>query len=105
MSVDKIAGRTSPLGATVVDGGVNFSLFSRTATGVELLLFNREDDIRPARILRVDPIRNRAYHYWHLFVPQVQAGKLYAYHIEGPTGGLWRFDPAKALLDPYGLGV
>ena len=31
-------GRSSPLGATCVDGGVNFSLFSRTATGVELLV-------------------------------------------------------------------
>ena len=40
-------GRSSPLGATVVDGGVNFSLFSRTATGVELLLFDREDDAQP----------------------------------------------------------
>ncbi len=30
--------------------GVNFSLFSRHASGVELLLFDREDDPRPARI-------------------------------------------------------
>ncbi|HYV35274.1 MAG TPA: glycogen debranching protein GlgX [Gemmataceae bacterium] len=105
MSVDKMVSRSSPLGATVVDGGVNFSLYSRSATGVELLLFDREDDIRPARALRIDPVRNRAYHYWHLFVPQVKAGQLYAYRVEGPTGGHWRFDPAKALLDPYGLGV
>ena len=35
-------GHSSPLGATVVEGGVNFSLFSRSATGVELLLFDRE---------------------------------------------------------------
>ena len=31
-------GRSYPLGATVVDGGVNFSLFSRTAAGVELVV-------------------------------------------------------------------
>ena len=31
-------GNSSPIGATVVNGGVNFSLFSRDATGVELLL-------------------------------------------------------------------
>jgi glycogen operon protein len=36
-----------PLGTPVVDGGVNFSLYSRTAPGVELLLFDREDDPRP----------------------------------------------------------
>ena len=40
-------GSSARLGATVVDGGVNFSLFSRTATGVELLFFDREDDATP----------------------------------------------------------
>jgi isoamylase len=33
-----VSARSSPLGATVIDGGVNFSLFSRNVTGVELLL-------------------------------------------------------------------
>ena len=47
MNAVATAGRSSPLGATVVDGGVNFSLFSRTATGVELLFFDREDDAKP----------------------------------------------------------
>ena len=42
----QLTGHSAPLGATVVDGGVNFSLFSRSATGVELLLFEREDDAR-----------------------------------------------------------
>ena len=47
------AGRSSPLGATVVPGGVNFSLFSRRATGVELVFFDREDESRhPARSAR-----------------------------------------------------
>jgi glycogen operon protein len=68
------AGHSSPLGATVVDGGVNFSLFSRSATGVELLLFDRDDDARPARVLRLDPVTNHTYHYWHVGVPGVQPG-------------------------------
>src|SRR5678816_4081086 len=59
------AGHSWPLGATVVDGGINFSVFSRSATGVELLLFDREDDARPARMMRLDPAANRTYHYWH----------------------------------------
>ena len=37
----KTTGNSSPLGATVTSEGVNFSLFSRTATGVELLFFDR----------------------------------------------------------------
>jgi glycogen operon protein len=46
------AGHSSSLGATVVNGGANFSLFSRSATGVESLLFDRDDDTRPARVMR-----------------------------------------------------
>ena len=46
-------GRSYHLGATIAEGGVNFSLFSRTATGVELLFFDREDDAKPSRV--VDP--------------------------------------------------
>ena len=46
-----IAGSTRlSLGATVLDGGVNFSLFSRTATGVELQFFDRENDARPTKV-------------------------------------------------------
>ncbi|MFO0970221.1 MAG: glycogen debranching protein GlgX [Gemmataceae bacterium] len=100
-------GRSFPLGAAVVDGGVNFSLFSRTASGVELLLFDREDDAKPARAVPLDPAANRTYHYWHVFVPAVKPGQLYGYGVQGtaaPERGL-RFDAEKVLLDPYGRGV
>src|SRR6516165_7943739 len=103
----EITGRSSPLGATVVPGGVNFSVFSRNASGVELLLFDREDDSRPARVIPIDATTNRSYHYWHVFVPAVQPGQLYAYRVQGlsdPASGL-RFDPTKVLLDPYGRGL
>src|SRR4030095_9425784 len=96
----------SPLGATVLPDGVNFSLFSRSATGVELVLFDRDDDARPAQVIRLDPAANRAYYYWHVFVPGVQAGQLYAYRVWGPSdpGNGLRSDPMKVLLDPYGRG-
>jgi glycogen operon protein len=99
--------RSSPLGATVVEQGVNFSLFSRTATGVELVFFDREDDATPSRVVRLDPAADRSYHYWHVFVPGVQPGQCYGYRVEGPAEpehGL-RFDPTKVLLDPYARGV
>ena len=67
-------GRAAPLGATVSDEGVNFSIFSRKATSVELLLFDQEDDAKPARSITIDPATNRTYHYWHVFVPGVGAG-------------------------------
>ena len=43
---DVTTGMSYPLGATVAAAGANFSLFSRSATRVELLFFDREDDSR-----------------------------------------------------------
>lgn len=101
------SGRSSPLSATVIDGGVNFTLFSRSAAGLELLFFDREDDARPARVIRFDPSTNRTYHYWHVFIPGARPGQIYGYWAEGPfePANGTRFDSAKVLLDPYGLAV
>jgi len=100
-------GQSAPLGATVSPAGVNFSLYSRDASGVDLLFFQQEDDTQPSRVISLDPFINRTYHYWHTFVPAAQAGQLYGYRVHGPldpSKGM-RFDGAKVLLDPYGRGV
>ena len=100
-------GRSVPLGATVYPNGVNFSVFSKNSTLVELLLFDHVDDMKPAKIIPLDPCRNRTYHYWHVFVPDVQTGQIYGYHAYGPFEPQrgFRFDPEKILLDPYGRVV
>jgi isoamylase len=100
-------GRSFPLGASFCPGGVNFSVYSRSASAVELLLFDRADDRRPSRVIPIDTVANRTYHYWHVLVPGLQAGQLYGFRVHGPSvpaSGL-RFDPGKVLLDPYGRGV
>ncbi|HEU5196980.1 MAG TPA: glycogen debranching protein GlgX [Methylomirabilota bacterium] len=100
-------GASAPLGATVFPDGVNFSIFSRRATAVEILLFDGVADAKPSHTVRLDPVRHRTYHYWHAFVPGVRAGQRYGYRVEGPydpARGL-RFDPGKVLLDPYGRAV
>jgi glycogen operon protein len=100
-------GRSAPLGATTSSRGVNFSVFSRHATGVELLFFDRSDDARPARAIQIDPATNRTYHYWHVFVPNAKPGQLYGFRVQGPSDPArgMRFDPSKVLLDPYGQSV
>jgi glycogen operon protein len=103
----KVTNQSHPLGATVYPSGVNFSIFSRSASGMELLLFDREDDERPSRVIQIDPWTNRTYHYWHVFVPGIRAGQIYGFRAHGPfdpTNGL-RFDSSKLLLDPYGRSV
>jgi glycogen operon protein len=100
-------GRSCPLGATAAHGGVNFSLYSRNASVVELLFFDDADDKRPSRVIPFDPAKNRTYYYWHAWVPGIRAGQLYAYRVSGPTRpeqGL-RFDSEKVLLDPYGRAI
>jgi glycogen operon protein len=97
----------APLGATLRDGGVNFSVYAKHATALELLLFDRLADSRPARVIRLDPETDRNYHYWHTFVRGIAAGQLYGWRVEGPSdpsAGLW-FDPGKVLLDPYARAV
>jgi isoamylase len=106
-SENPVAGCSFPMGATLVRGGGNFSIFSRSATGIDLLFFDRVDDARPSRVIPIDPLTNRTYHYWHVFVPGVQAGQIYGFRAYGPCEpdrGL-RFDPSKLLLDPYGRAV
>jgi isoamylase len=100
-------GRSFPLGATVYPEGVNFSVFSKQSEAVQLLLFDHVDDAKPSRVIELDRQTNRTYHYWHVFVPDIRQGQHYAYRAAGPFAperGL-RFDPDKALLDPYGRGV
>ena len=107
MSSNIAIGSSAPLGATVQPSGVNFSVYSKSASLVELLLFDGEDDIKPARVIALDAQKNRTYHYWHVLVPGLKPGQLYGFRATGefnPRQGL-RFDNGKVLLDPYGLAV
>ncbi len=100
-------GETYPLGATLYPGGVNFSIFCRNGTSVDLLFFDHEDDLNPSREIPLNITHNRTFHYWHIFFPGAKAGQLYGYRIRGPqdpTNGHW-YDPDKILLDPYSKAV
>lgn len=100
-------GRAHPLGATVEKDGVNFSVFTRNATAVELLLFDQHDDLQPIQIIKLDPHDNRTFFFWHVYVKGLQPGAHYAYRVDGPQdlhGKGYRFNPNKVLVDPYALG-
>jgi isoamylase len=100
-------GRSTPLGATVQPGGVNFSIYSKNGTLVELLLFDSADSFEASRIISLDPRAHRTYHYWHVFVPDVMPGQVYGFRVLGPfdPGRGLRFDRDRVLLDPYGRAV
>lgn len=103
---DSASGRSYPLGASVCLGGVNFSVFS-TCEWLELLLFDAPESPEPAKVITLDPRRNKTFHYWHVFVPGLCSGQVYAYRAHGPYAperGL-RFDPQKVLIDPYSRAI
>lgn len=92
------------LGATVVDGGIEFSVFSIHATSMDLCLF---DEANPdEEILRVRMTRDQN-DIWHAFVPHLGAGTLYGYRANGPWSPQHGhfFNPRKLLLDPYAKAI
>ncbi len=100
-------GTPLPLGTTLSEHGVQFSVFSRHATAVVLQLFNsaRGNDLSGEIIL--DPGLNKTGDIWHVFVEGIRAGQLYGYRADGPyrpREGL-RFNKNKLLLDPYTRAV
>jgi len=104
---DLFPGRSYPLGATFLDGGVNFCVFSHNCTAIELLLFDHPNDATPSRVIPLDPETNRTFYYWHIFVKGIIEGQLYGYRVTGPydpAKGL-RFDGEKVLIDPYARAV
>jgi len=96
-----------PYGAHVVDGGVHFSLFSRHATRVWLLIFDHAEDETPRGEFELSPERDRLGDLWHLFVPMAHEGQYYVYRMDGPHGDEAGnvYDPEQWLLDPYALAV
>lgn len=108
MSLKTLPGQSFPLGATVFWDGVNFCLFTKNATQVELLLFeNEKNHNTPTHTIVLDPVKNKTFYYWHIFIPGLKEGQLYAYRVQGPfdpeTGH--RFKNKKVLIDPYARAV
>ena len=96
-----------PYGARVMEQGVHFSLFSRHATRVWLLLFDHAEDETPKEEFELLPDRNRLGDLWHLHVPTARPGQYYVYRMDGPRDGAagHAYDPEQWLLDPYALAV
>ena len=102
-----LPGQSFPLGAKVYPNGVNFCIFSEHAEAIELLLFDRPLAPKPSQVIKLDPQKNQTFFYWHVFVPNIGAGQVYAYRAKGPfvpeLGH--RFDETKILLDPYAKAI
>ena len=96
-----------PMGTHEYGGGVNFAFFSRNASRVRLELFDHPEDAIPARVIDLDPARNRTGDVWHVWIEGIRPGQLYAYRVDGPyqPGDGHRFNFNKLLLDPLATAV
>lgn len=98
-----IAGNPALLGATPIDGGVNFALYSHHGVRVELIIFDAAGHQELAR----HDLPARDGDIWHGFAPDLAAGLSYGYRVHGPfqpeRGHI--FNPHKLLLDPYAKGL
>lgn len=86
------------LGATIVDGGVRFALYSQGAQRVILCLFDEHDRHQSSHDLT-----QGTGHIWQTWIAGIGAGQRYGYRVYGPyqpEKGL-RFNPNKLLIDPY----
>jgi isoamylase len=86
----------------------NFSLYSRHASAVSLLLYG-DDPVTPLLRVELKPLVNKTGRTWHCGIPveQVPAARYYAFAVDGPNDDSsgHRFDPDKILFDPYAAAL
>ncbi len=94
-------GSPFPLGATWDGEGTNFALWSSTATGVSVALFDRDGTET------LIPLGDSTYHVWHGYLPGIGPGQRYGFRVDGPYNpaqGLFH-NPKKLLVDPYARAI
>ncbi len=84
---DDLTGKAVSAGRNLDGVGVNFSLYSEAASGVELCLFDETGAVQTQAIC----LRECTGHIWHCYIPGLNAGQLYGYRIYGP------YDPERGL--------
>ncbi len=109
------------MGPTIVDQGVNFAVWSQSATRIDLLLFDDPESETPIQQFEM----TRAGDIWNLYVEGIGKGQHYGFAAWGPnweydedwvcgkTDGFRtdvddqgnRFNPNKLLFDPWGKAL
>ena len=96
-------GKPLPFGASELEGGINFSVFSRHAEKVWLELFNAAEDEKAFASIELDALAHRTGDIWHVWIRGIGVGQIYAFRMQGPyePDAGHRFNRCKLLLDPY----
>ena len=100
------SGHVFPYGASLVDGGVNFSIFSKEATSCSLLLFHHGAKKPFVEIPFPDEFRIGNVYTMLVYGINIETTE-YGYRFDGPycpEKGLL-YDRTKILLDPYARSI
>ena len=100
-------GRPLLLGARRLNGGMNFAIFSRNATGVRLELFDDPQDPEPSASFELDSRQHRTGDIWHIWIEGIGCNQVYAFQVDGPYAPEHghRFNRNKVILDPYATAL
>ncbi|MCL2276626.1 MAG: glycogen debranching protein GlgX [Treponema sp.] len=100
-------GKAMPLGASLTREGVNFSVFSKNAAVITLIIFESAEANSPWIEIPLDKRKHKTGNMWHCFIRGLDAGACYLYRADGaffPEKGQ-RFNRNKTLLDPYAKAI
>lgn len=92
-------GSRSPSGVSWTPELTNFSIFSREAQVVELLLYENEDADTPMQVIALNAEQHRTFFSWHVAVECLPVGILYSWRVQKPDGTFWE------ILDPWARSV
>ena len=92
-----------PTARMLRDGGVQFSVYSKSATAMRVLLYRHVHDREPVKLIEFNPSTDRWGDIWSIFVPGLKPGQLYHFQADGPFDPAQgqRFNPQARLIDPY----
>ncbi|MDP3009255.1 MAG: isoamylase [Methylococcales bacterium] len=92
-------GSRSPSGASWHPEATNFSIFSREARAVELLLYETETCDEPMQVIPLDLEVQRTFFSWHVAVENLPANTFYTWRVQKPDDSWWE------ILDPWARAV
>ncbi len=102
-----LPGAPMPLGVHFTRNGIQFSIFSRNATAVTLLLFESDGPGSSYVEIPLSSQTNKTGDIWHILVEGLKEGQLYGYRIDGPYSPEQghRFNKHKLLIEPYARAI
>ncbi|MFM8708697.1 MAG: hypothetical protein ACKOHK_11635, partial [Planctomycetia bacterium] len=83
--------------------GVQFVVYSRSATAMRVLLYDGVDDAEPAEVITLDPGKDRWGDIWSIFVPGVRHGQLVDHGVGQAAAEVPVALPVEGVVDHHAL--